>query len=87
MIGVRCATCGRSGLPPVPGSKLGAGELTHPVAHIHKLQGNFDGIADSTAHVPCLQGVSPTDLAAAADHPAITEWKEMITGDETLWEL
>jgi hypothetical protein len=85
---VRCKHCTRSGLPPVPGQRLGAGELAHPVAHVcmHTLDGDVAKRVRLLG-VPCFQGVDRAELEAAADHPAIHEFKRMITEDEALWEL
>lgn len=88
MIGVRCKTCGRPGLPPVPASKLGSGEpVTHPVAHVH-------GVHDGVVHTfePCFAGVSRAELAACVDpdhfdHERVKHAKEMIWTTEALWDL
>lgn len=81
-LGVRCHTCGTPGLPPVPASKLGAGELTHPVAHVHLVHGPRD-----TYFAPCMYGLSLAELHAASAHPRVLEVKEMIWRIEALWEL
>lgn len=67
----------------MPGSKLGAGELTHPVAHVKRMSGgNYIQPGD-----PCMQGVSREELAAAADSLHIVTVKGTIWATEALWDL
>jgi hypothetical protein len=84
-IGVRCKACNRTGLPSVPGQRLGSGELTEPVAHVKHTYDVNEPIA------PCFQGVT-RELLATCVHPGIlapkvAHVKEQIWTTEALWEL
>jgi hypothetical protein len=82
---VRCSSCGRAGLPVVPGSLGGHGLIAHPVAHVKQAN------TLATLH-PCLEGASLELLAACVEpgHPLearTRELHEMIMSTDALWEL
>jgi hypothetical protein len=85
---VRCKTCGRAGLPVVPGTVGGNGTLAYPVAHVNMayLEEHPHSGADIEP-TPCHAGVNRRDLEEASENAVILEWKRMIWNDDAFWEL
>ncbi len=84
---VRCNTCGRAGLPVLPLSKGGSGELAHPVAHVRPYSPTDDALPPITE--PCLQGVSRLELASCVDNPKHASAINLVKREiwNSTWEL